>query len=169
MPFQPRPLGERLFSKINRTDSPDSGLDGCWEWTAARDPRGYGRVHVTGKRGMALAHRVVYEFLRGPIPSGLELDHLCRRPCCVNPDHLEPVSHRVNSLRSSSPQAENARKTECKHGHPLDGVMKNGRRYCKTCSRLRVARYNAAKKAALMDTTPELKDMFETRTVRRVA
>jgi hypothetical protein len=84
-----------------------------------------------------VAHRLVYEELVGPIPEGMELDHLCRNTSCVNPAHLEPVPHRVNVLRGVGPTAENAVKTECVNGHPLTGrnlcIRKEGGRKCRTC------------------------------------
>ncbi len=89
----------------------------CWNWFAARSD-GYGTYCVAGV--MVKAHRHAYEALRGPVPAGLELDHLCRNRACVNPDHLEPVSKRENVLRGEGPTAINARKTHCaKAGHPL--------------------------------------------------
>lgn len=70
----------------------------CWVWQRARDHHEYGMsVYPNGQKGGA--HRIVYERHRGPIPEGLELDHLCRNPPCVNPDHLEPVTRSVNSQR----------------------------------------------------------------------
>jgi len=90
-------LAERFWPKVERWDP-----DWCWQWTASRHPLGYGRMGLGGKDGgMAYAHRVSYELHFGPIPNGLELDHLCRNPGCVNPKHLEPVSHRENLLRGS--------------------------------------------------------------------
>jgi hypothetical protein len=76
---------------------------GCWLWDGRRFSRnGYGRVWHDGKERQA--HRVTYELLVGPIPQGLILDHLpkCRVRCCVNPDHLEPVTHRTNTLRGEA-------------------------------------------------------------------
>ena len=85
------------------------------------------------------AHRVVYEILVGPIPVGLELDHLCRNRACVNPDHLEPVTTRTNLLRGYSPWACRARQTHCKRGHEFTPENTygtgDGRRYCRTCRR----------------------------------
>ncbi len=113
---------------------------GCWLWIAA-SARGYGRVDVNGK--LSQAHRVVYEILRGPIPDGLQLDHLCRVRCCVNPDHLEPVT-----------LAENVRRgiyltTICKRGHKWTPentyiVPQTGARQCRTCRLKRGARNSAA-------------------------
>ncbi len=64
-------------------------VDGCWTWTGARQPEGYGKFELEGRT--RVAHRVSYELFIGPIPEGMHLDHLCHEPSCVNPDHLEPV------------------------------------------------------------------------------
>jgi hypothetical protein len=73
--------------------------DGCWEWTAGRSGGpGYGAFSL-GQRKVG-AHRWSYENFVGPIPEGLELDHLCRNPGCVNPDHLEPVTRSENIRRT---------------------------------------------------------------------
>lgn len=88
---------------------------GCWEWTGAVDLNGYGVVYGNGR--MRKAHRVLYEKANGTVPHGLELDHLCRNRKCVNPDHLEPVTHRENILRGVGTAASRARQTHCKHGH----------------------------------------------------
>ena len=79
---------------------------GCWLWTGARDPKGYGLCRFPLGDAVILqrAHRVVYQIERGAIPVGLEIDHLCRNPSCVNPDHLEPVTRRENTLRGNSPK-----------------------------------------------------------------
>lgn len=104
---------------------------GCWEWTGTRNKKGY------GKYAHHLAHRLVYEEEVGPIPAGLELDHLCRSPACVNPAHLEPVSHRENLLRGDTIAARNAAKTHCVRGHPFDDrntrTRPDGSRECRTC------------------------------------
>lgn len=70
---------------------------GCWEWQRPTNERGYGRAYING-RGVR-AHRYMYEKLKGPIPNGLVLDHLCGNPGCVNPDHLEPVTNAENLRR----------------------------------------------------------------------
>jgi hypothetical protein len=85
------------------------------------------------------AHRWSYEALVGPIPPGLEIDHLCRVRNCVNPSHLEPVTKAVNILRGESMSARHARQTHCKSGHPFDAentrMTTDGQRRCRTCDR----------------------------------
>lgn len=119
---------ERFWTKVDKTES------GCWVWTSAFYQNGYGAFWLNGKS--RLAHRVAYEMVAGPIPDGLQLDHLCRRQACVNPAHLEPVTAQVNTLRNSSPSAINARRVECIHGHPFDlanTYVYKGHRQCRTC------------------------------------
>lgn len=121
-------------------------VDGCWIWTGARnpEPRPYGQVGWEGR--VLKAHRVVYELLVGPIPEGLHLDHLCRRPPCVNPLHLEPVTNRENCLRGEGPFAQRARQTHCAHGHeftPENTHVRVTSRICRTCVRLRSRRRRA--------------------------
>jgi hypothetical protein len=110
---------------------------GCWIWGGAT-VRGYGEVRSHDGR-TSYAHRYIYEWVRGPIAAGLQLDHLCRVPLCVNPSHLEPVTNWENTLRSSHPMAAAARRTHCIHGHSLaDAYLRNGHgrglRNCRTCS-----------------------------------
>lgn len=90
---------------------------GCWLWSGALDPCGYGRIARNGKEQKA--HRVSYYLAKGPIPDGLELDHLCRVRACVNPDHLEAVTHKVNAQRGLA-GAYLAERTHCPQGHPYD-------------------------------------------------
>lgn len=121
------PIGDRFWSKVDAT-----GV--CWLWTAHRDPNGYGRFRLDG--AIRPAHRVAYELLVGPIPEGLTLDHLCRIRHCVNPDHLEPVSRRVNTLRGIGVSALRARQTHCQHGHeftPENTYTWRRQRRCRTC------------------------------------
>lgn len=122
---------ERILSRTVR--DPDTG---CWCWTGARSG-GYGHVQVGG--AVRETHSVVYELVRGAVPRGLQLDHLCRLRCCVNPEHLEPVTRKENILRGTSQQAANAHKIHCGHGHELSGtnvrITRNGRRACRACGR----------------------------------
>lgn len=140
----PSPL-ERFVSKLAFPDC------GCWIWTGTV-VRGYGQISIDGKG--VRTHRFAYEALVGPIPEGLQLDHLCRTPLCGNPDHLEPVTAQVNTLRGNSIQAENAAKTHCKWGHPLSGenlLILPGHRYCRTCRRRVQAEFARNKRAALKE------------------
>ena len=136
-------LTSYFWARVERGES-------CWLWTGSRNQLGYGTMRVEPKR--IAAHRFAYELLVGPIPEGLELDHLCRVPGCVNPDHLEPVTHRENLLRGVSPSGRYARRTHCKHGHkftpentyPSPTIR---RRCCKTCKRAAVLRCYYKRKA----------------------
>ena len=123
---------ERLWKRIKvRTES------GCWllrddgqmRYGVAKDERGV----------VTTAHRIAYESVHGPIPEGLVIDHMCNTPPCVNPSHLQAITQRENVLRAETSHASrNARKTHCKHGHPLSGenlYERNGRRHCRTCRR----------------------------------
>lgn len=128
----------RLRSKIDK-DGPVSTarpeLGQCWLWKGNPSQTGYGYFWYAKKK--RLAHRFVYEWLVGPIPDGLVIDHLCRRRICVNPAHLETVTDRVNILRGEGPPARNVLKNICGHGHPLDDEntywYPNGERGCRTC------------------------------------
>lgn len=131
MPLTPRPIEHRIMDKFLVGD-------GCWIWTAMRDKRGYGRIASGTKYGIPLlAHRVMYEMLVGPVPDGLELDHLCRVTSCVRPDHLEPVTHRENMARG-----EWATKTHCPAGHEYneENTMRRSNRRSRECRACKKAR-----------------------------
>lgn len=133
-------LPARFWNKVNRNGPiPSHGpeLGPCWLWTASYMGAGYGQFWFSGRN--RYAHRVAYEAVVGPIPEGLDLDHLCRTHGCVNPAHLEPVTRSVNLLRGNTIPARNARKTHCPHGHPYSGdnlcARANGTRECRACMR----------------------------------
>ena len=118
---------------------------GCWVWTAANDGQhGYGKVSINGRQ--LRAHRVVYAMHKGAIPDDLHLDHLCRNPACVNPEHLEPVTNRENVVRG--PRVIQARAaTHCRHGHewtPDNTYVhpRSGSRVCRACTRDAQKRYH---------------------------
>lgn len=134
---KPRPVIDRFREKTA------PGENGCIVWTASGNGAGYGAMFIAkGKR--VLAHRWAYEYYIGPIPEGLTIDHLCRNRACVNTDHLEPVSHRVNTLRGTAPTAVNAAKTHCPKGHPHDEQntsTTSGGRECRACRREQAREY----------------------------
>lgn len=93
----------RFLAKI-RFEERDEDLGECWIWAASKRYGGYGQFNASGR--IVVAHRLSYEHFVGPIEHGLELDHLCRQPACVNPRHLQAVSHKTNRERGFfSPQA----------------------------------------------------------------
>lgn len=132
----PRTLEERFWAKVTRNDG------GCWTWIGAKGGSGrYGMFAGTGGRARP-AHRWSYEYFVGPIPEGLELDHLCRNTLCVNPEHLEPVTHAENVRRGDAGKPMSSR-THCKNGHPFDhanthrAFTASGQPYrsCRACGR----------------------------------
>lgn len=109
---------------------------GCWLWIGCLHRNGYGHYYEKPRKQQWLAHRFAYQFFKGSIPKELQLDHLCRVRCCVNPEHLEAVTRKENILRGESPPAKCARRTHCKQGHALAGnnLLNDGRsRRCLTC------------------------------------
>ena len=108
-------------------------LDACWHWPGNRNPPGYGRVPVQGY--VRPAHRVIYEAARGPIEAGKELDHLCRNRACVNPDHLEPVTHAENVRRAVSGRANAETCRNDLHPWPASAVLRSGKYRCFPCER----------------------------------
>lgn len=138
-------LVERIESKF--MPEPNTG---CWIWVGCRKKTGYGVINLRGRR--TEAYRVVYELYNGAVPSGLELDHKCRVRACVNPDHLEPVTRRINCLRGVSFSAINAKKTHCINGHPLSGEnlinRPDGHRGCLACGRAAAKRYRENRRGA---------------------
>lgn len=120
-------LEERFWPKVDTS----AGPDGCWPWRASLNMHGYGQFTIDGC--VVMAHRIAYRLVVGPIPTGMDLDHLCRVRQCVNPAHLDPVTRAVNLQRSP---LTNAGRTHCPRGHeytPDNTYRANGRRYCRTC------------------------------------
>lgn len=141
-------VDKRFWSKVKMTDT-------CWIWLAADNGLGYGMFRHEGR--YHLAYRFAYERLVGPIPKGLVIDHLCRNPACVRPEHLEPVTQRVNTLRGNAPSARQARQTHCKRGHELDPYAAGRKRQCVACRRLRARLKYAAKKASAGPRPPRVR------------
>jgi len=119
--------------------------NGCWNYTGSINPAGYGQIRQT------TAHRFFWETIRGPIPVGLQLDHLCRNKRCVNPLHLEPVTGAENMRRRSEAY------TVCGAGHRMDEentiVKKRANRIsreCRACQVLAQRRYRENRKGAPM-------------------
>jgi hypothetical protein len=148
----PQHIAEKVISRLVVGD------DQCWMWPGALTGTGYGHAGWSlGHRKMVYGstHRIAYEYLRGPIPEGLDLDHLCHDPqvchpekasdCphrkCCNPDHLEPITRQENLLRGGGMAARRATVAECPQGHPYDAenteIDNLGRRNCLACKRAR--------------------------------
>lgn len=112
---------------------------GCHNWTKTLTTSGYGQVS-TGRSAprKQFAHRASYELHKGPIPAGMHIDHLCRNPRCINPEHLEAVTPRENTLRGYAPNAVACRNNACLRGHAyVEGSHyvhpKTGARHCRIC------------------------------------
>lgn len=143
-----------MQSVMDRVEETDSG---CLLWRGHRE-KGYGRVVVDRNRW--LIHRLFYVLFKGRIPEGYEVDHMCHNMdldcregfdcphrACVNPDHLEAVTHRVNTLRGRSFSSENAAKTHCINNHEFTPentyVEPGGGRECRVCGNERKRAYVA--------------------------
>lgn len=139
--YRRKPLAIRLLNRIYSSE------EGCWLWTGAKTSEGYGVIFAGPLRGMfKLTHRASYEMFRGPIPGGLQIDHLCRVRHCCNPHHMEPVTGKENVSRGNRSLwgVWNRSKTHCPRGHPYSGknliTVKDGR-VCKACRTAHYARY----------------------------
>lgn len=136
---------QRFWSNIVITD-------GCWLWKGYINKDGYGRFKIKNRHYMV--HRFSYERYKEEIPEGLEIDHLCRHRNCVNPEHLEAVTHLENIRRGdlSYNGALNRNKVYCLHGHEFNEVntyyRPNGKRNCRECHKL-LERYRRNKRRVL--------------------
>lgn len=122
---EPTAIPPRFWALVNQTDT-------CWSWTGNTSTDGYGRFFGHRIFGTTLPHRISWMDTHGPIPSGLELDHLCQNRVCVNPDHLELVTHQENIRRAW------ARRTECRNGHDIALQVSDyrGGQRCLVCRRI---------------------------------
>ena len=129
----------RFFEKVELGSS-------CWLWRGQRTHGGYAYCWMDGKK--RYGHRLVYEWMVGPVPDGLELDHLCRVRHCVNPAHLEAVTRRENMVRGLTFIAAQVQRTHCPQGHPYSPEntrVNRGKRQCRTCDREAQRRRRAGK------------------------
>lgn len=128
-------LPDNFISKVKHSPT------GCWEWVGGRTRGGYGTYKLPNYGGSWLAHRYAYEALIGPIPAGLQIDHLCCNKACVNPAHLEPVTGKENVRRGLlEPSPHHKFKTHCPRGHEYsveNTQIRRGRRHCSSCQRTR--------------------------------
>ena len=126
--------------------------DGCWLWTGPVNTKGY------GQQGRRIAHRILYESHVGPVPEGKQLDHLCRVRSCVNPEHLEPVTARENTVRGwvarDGKRKPPVLRPTCKQGHLLAGdnvrLRSDNTRVCRACERGWVASYKRRQRAPVV-------------------
>jgi hypothetical protein len=148
----------RFWSRVDKTPT-------CWIWTGhLNKPTAYGHFRIAddapGVKSKILAHRLSWYLFGNTVPEGMELDHLCRNRRCVNPAHLELVTHTENVRRGVSPSALHAQKTHCPQGHPLSGsnlkLSKNGKgriaRCCRICKDKQQAHRLEKKRAARLCT-----------------
>src|SRR5262249_5580793 len=124
---------DRFIPKVEITE-------GCWNWLAAKGGRQGHAIFVDENDKHASAYRWLWEQMYGPLPKDIELDHLCRNPSCVNPDHLEPVTRKTNQRRGFGFAGLRSRQTHCIRGHEFNAenthIAANGTRHCKPCNRL---------------------------------
>jgi hypothetical protein len=144
----PQRVLDRIEARVKKAPN------GCWLWPGAK-VEGYGRItwsDLNGKKTWHLTHRVMHESVNGPIPEGMQIDHICHDPdecspaiakdcphrACCNPEHLRAVSTRENLLRGGTVSAARRAVEECPKGHAFDAsntlVSTQGQRSCKACT-----------------------------------
>lgn len=140
-------IAPRFWVKVALT----ANADRCWNWLAGKDQLGYGMFKIGGKKGYShRAHRVSFELVKGQIPSGLEIDHICRNRGCVNPDHLRAVTHLENMRAAVSAGSMIGKfqlsKTHCPNGHEYSAEntyrpIRRNERQCIVCRTVRRHNY----------------------------
>lgn len=143
---EPEPKYLKIFwGRIKKTKK-------CWNYIGPITKTKYGLMCIHARQ--YLAHRISYTWLVGTLPKDKVLDHLCRNTRCVNPKHLEVVTNAENTLRGTSPLAENKRKTHCSNGHPYSGdnlmTSHQGYRNCKACRYPRNEDYKKRNRAKIL-------------------
>jgi hypothetical protein len=142
----PRIVGKKLRGLVERHRSENP--EGCWNWSGYLNKDGYGTTRWYGR--MVKSHRASYEIAHGPIPEGLQIDHLCLNKACFNPKHLEAVTQTENMRRRwalFTPET-------CLHGHPwtpentkyIRSTTGGKARWCRQCGRDRTAEYKRKKR-----------------------
>lgn len=141
-------IEERFWAKVNK-DGPipehRPELGPCWVWQGTLGKNGYAYLSIGSRidnsKRMEYGHRLIYEWIYGPIPLSLQIDHLCQNRACVNFKHLELVTSQENTRRGNARLngREQSAKTHCPQGHPYDAsntlIRPNGWRHCKACRR----------------------------------
>lgn len=127
-------VAQRFWAQVDKNGTTEHPY--CWIWMGTLNHAGYGRPRIMGRK--TLAHRFAYEQMVEPIPEGLQIDHLCRNPQCVNPAHLEPVTLHENSRRGLT-WKHWAMRDRCANGHTYDEAntrwTPGGSRVCRSCAR----------------------------------
>lgn len=141
-PLKPTPLTAEILAVYHawpvRVRVKVAVSEGCWMWTASKQRGGYGRIGLPGSRtGWTAAHRYTYELTVGKIPKGMVIDHLCRTPACVRPDHLEPVTSQENSRRGKPGNALGWCGKGLHPWNPDNWLQGGGSRSCGPCQRER--------------------------------